>query len=214
MVSDLEGELAVRLARAAIERTLDPASASAGRSSGEPLPRLFRELRGVFVTLKQHPTGELRGCVGFPLPVLALAEAVRDAAVAAAVEDPRFPPVVPEEMPGLSVEVSVLSLPRALPSGPPDARIAAIRPGRDGLIVDGFGRRGLLLPQVAREQGWGAQEFLEGTCQKAGLALDAWRDERVRVRRFEAEVFGEDRPNGPVVRTGAPVTGPDAPDEP
>jgi uncharacterized protein (TIGR00296 family) len=154
----------------------------------------------VFVTLKHFPGGELRGCIGYPLPVRPLGEAIRDVAVASASEDPRFPPVAREEMAHLTLEVSILSVPQSVPTTSPAATLAAVRPGRDGLIVDGSGQSGLLLPQVATEQGWTAEQFLDGTCEKAGLSPSAWRDGRVRVRRFEAEVFGEVRPRGPVVR--------------
>ena len=210
MISTSEGERAVRLARGAIEQTLGPAGPGDSPTMEEgPVPRVFREPRGVFVTLKQHPSGELRGCIGYPLPVLPLGEAIGDVAVAAATEDPRFAPVAPEEMVELTVEVSILTVPQLVTSSSPGATLAAIRPGRDGLIVEGNGQSGLLLPQVATEQGWGAEEFLEGTCQKAGLSADAWRDRRVRVRRFEAEVFREVRPRGAVVRAPTESTGPD-----
>ena len=191
----------MHLARLAIERSLDVGAPRGPLApDGETLPRAFHELRGVFVTLKQYPGGELRGCIGYPLPLVPLGEAIRDVAVAAATEDPRFPPVDGSEMDRLAVEVSVLTLPQVVPSTSPDSMVAAIHPGRDGLIVEGYGTSGLLLPQVATEQGWDAEELLEGTCQKAGLPPAAWRDRRVRVRRFEAEVFGEERPRGPVVR--------------
>jgi uncharacterized protein (TIGR00296 family) len=209
VISDRDGERAVRLARASIERTLGPAAPDDRPGAAvEGPPRLFREPRGVFVTLKQFPSGELRGCIGYPLPVVPLGEGIRDVAVAAAIEDPRFPPVAPVEMPELTVEVSILTVPQLVATTSPDATIAAIRPGRDGLIVEGYGASGLLLPQVATEQGWDAEELLAGTSQKAGLAPDAWRDRRVRVRRFEAEVFREVRPRGPVVREPTDVTPP------
>jgi uncharacterized protein (TIGR00296 family) len=201
MIPEADGERAVHLARVAIERSLDVgAPRGPPAPEGDALPRWFREPRGVFVTLKHYPDGELRGCIGYPLPILPLGDAIRDAAVAAASEDPRFPPVGPNEMDRVSVEVSILTIPQLVLSTSPENLVAAIRPGRDGLIVDGYGQNGLLLPQVASEQGWGAERFLEGTCEKAGLPADAWRDRRVRVRRFEAEVFGEQRPKGPVVR--------------
>lgn len=201
MISAAEGERAVDLARRAIERSLD-VEAPRGPPAPEEdaLPRVFHEPRGAFVTLKRYPGGELRGCIGYLLPVRALGVAIREVAVLAATEDPRFPPVEAEEMDHLSVEVSVLTLPQVVPSTSPEGLVAAIRPGRDGLTVEGYGQNGLLLPQVATEQGWDAEELLEGTCQKAGLPSDAWRDRHVRVRRFETEVFAEQRPNGPVVR--------------
>ncbi|MCI4373406.1 MAG: TIGR00296 family protein [Thermoplasmata archaeon] len=215
MTSDSDGERAVRWARASAVRALDP-----GRPSHAPgpdvgsLPRLFREPRGVFVTLKHHPSGELRGCIGYPLPVLPLGEAIRDVAVAAARDDPRFPPVEPDEWDRIVFEVSVLTVPQAVPSSSPEATLAAVRPGRDGLIVEGKGRSGLLLPQVATEQGWGAEEFLDGTCEKAGLPVGAWRAPGIRIRRFQAEVFRETVPNGVVTREPTEVTGANVPDGP
>jgi uncharacterized protein len=214
VIAPADGERAVRLARAAVEQATHPGpSHRLATASTEPLPHLFREPRGVFVTLKQHPSGELRGCIGYPLPVLPLGEAIQDVARAAAREDPRFPPVSSDELGGLVVEVSVLTVPKLIPATSGEATLAAIRPGRDGLIVDGYGQSGLLLPQVATEQGWDAERFLEGTCEKAGLDPGAWRDPQVRVRRFEAEVFGEQRPGGPVVREPTPATGPAEPGE-
>jgi uncharacterized protein len=208
-----DGERAVHLARDAVEQVVGRAGRHGSvERTPEGWPPLFDEPRGVFVTLKQYPGGELRGCIGYPLPVLPLAEAIRDVAAAAAREDPRFPPVEPDEVDGLLVEVSVLTVPQPVPSTSPEATVAAIRPGRDGLIVDGYGQSGLLLPQVATELGWDAERFLEGACEKAGLPLDAWRDRRVRVRRFEAEVFGEERPRGPVVREPTDLTRPVARD--
>ncbi len=201
MLSDADGERAVHLARVAIERSLDVgAPRGSALPDDEGLPRAFHEARGVFVTLKQFPSGELRGCIGYPLPVAPLGTAIRDVAVAAATEDPRFPPVAPSEMDALTVEVSALTIPQVVPGSDPRAVAAAVVAGRDGLIIDGYGTSGLLLPQVATEQGWGAVELLEGTCQKAGLPPDAWQDRRVRVRRFEAEVFVETRPHGAVHR--------------
>ncbi len=152
------------------------------------------------MTLKRYPSGDLRGCIGFPLPVLPLGQAIAEAAVSAAVDDPRFPPVTAHELGRLTVEVSILGLPTPIPAGPPAATVAAVQVGRDGLIVDGRGTSGLLLPQVAPEQGWTAEELLSGTCEKAGLPPDAWRGPGVRIRRFEAEVFGEIAPRGGIVR--------------
>jgi uncharacterized protein len=211
MVGDHEGHQAVRWARAAIEGELShrriPRPA---RMEADELPTEFGERRGVFVTLKRYPSGDLRGCIGFPMPVLPLGQAIARAAVAAALEDPRFPPVVADELPRLTIEVSVLSVPEPIPTGPPATRVAAVEVGRDGLIVDGYGTSGLLLPQVAPEQGWNAEELLEGACEKAGLPSDAWRDPEVRVRRFGAEIFTEIAPGGPVEREVPEVNGPSA----
>jgi AmmeMemoRadiSam system protein A len=137
---------------------------------------------GAFVTLTQH--GELRGCIGCPESDEPLVRVVAQCAAAAAVSDPRFPPVRPEEVPQLHLEISVLG--PILPVG----EASEIVIGRDGLIVQQGSRRGLLLPQVATDWGWDVQTFLAQTCVKAGLPRDAWRS-GAKVFRFEAEVFGE-----------------------
>jgi len=205
------GTAAVTLARRSVEEAL---AARREPGVGPLLPPIFREPRGVFVTLRRYPGDLLRGCIGFPRPVHPLDRAVREAAVAAALDDPRFPPVRSPELPRLTFEVSLLSLPELLRREPDASLPERIRIGRDGLIVEGFGQSGLLLPQVAPELGWGAEQLLDGTCEKAGLPAGAWRDPRVTVRRFGAAVFAERSPAGPVAR--ADLTGPrrDAPPAP
>jgi hypothetical protein len=201
MLSQADGALAVRLARASVARVLGTATRP-GKVAADGTDRspIFAEPRGAFVTLRRHPGGSLRGCIGYPLPVLPLREAIARAAVSAATEDPRFPPVRGPELATLTVEVSVLSVPVPVRGTGPEAILREIRVGRDGVIVDGYGTSGLLLPQVAPEQGWSAEELLEGTCEKAGLAPRAWRDPKVKLRRFEAEVFTERSPGGDVTR--------------
>ncbi len=200
MLSADDGARAVRLARAALVAALGGPGAPEGTAL-PGLPAVFAEPRGAFVTLRRYPDGGLRGCIGFPLPVLPLGRAVREAAVAAATEDPRFPRVAASELRTLTIEVSALTVPVPIAATRPEEIVREVRVGRDGLIVDGYGRSGLLLPQVAPEQGWSAEELLDGTCEKAGLPPRAWRDPRVQVRRFEAEVFSEQRPGGEVGRT-------------
>ncbi len=209
-----ERHLALALPRRAIERALGPHAAEdpAAPFADDPMPPVFEERRGVFVTLTRRPTRALRGCIGYPLPTLPLRRALPRAAVAAALEDPRFPPVRAEELRRLAIEVSVLTVPVAVPGARPADVVTAIRVGRDGVIVEGLGTSGLLLPQVAVEQGWSVEELLEGTCAKAGLPPTAWRDPRVTVRRFEAEVFHEGSPGETRVlardrpsATGAPL---------
>jgi len=192
MLGPGEGALTVGLARQAL-------AAALGRSGPEPaqLPVRFAERRGAFVSWYREPGHHLRGCVGYPLPVLPLADAIRRAAVAAGLDDPRFPPVRLAELAGLAAEVSVLTPPIPLRT---EELPSAVVVGRDGLLLDGPAAHGLLLPQVAIEQGWSAEEFLDGTCEKAGAPPGAWRDLKVRVARFEAEVFSEWTPGGPVVR--------------
>ncbi len=144
----------------------------------------MKHVRAVFVTLRHR--GRLRGCIGLIAPVAPLAEGVARCAISAA-SDPRFPPLQPEELEETRIEISVLTPPRAIRSE------EEIRVGRDGLMVSRGWRRGLLLPQVALEQGWDAGTFLEETCVKADLPRDAWRS-GAKVEAFTAEVFGEGDP--------------------
>jgi uncharacterized protein len=198
VLSDDDGRRVVRHARAALDDGVG--GAGAGRGDAIDVPTVFREPRGAFVTLKRFPSGDLRGCVGYPLPVLPLGEAIARAALAAATEDPRFPPVRAPELSALTLEVSVLTVPVPVRGRSAEEIVRAVRVGRDGVIADGYGTSGLLLPQVGPEMGWSTEELLDGTCAKAGLPPGAWRDPAVRLRRFEAEVFGEPRPGEPAER--------------
>jgi uncharacterized protein len=145
-----------------------------------PTPHLAQP-RGVFTTL--HLQGHLRGCVGYVLPASPLYTAVAETARAAAFEDTRFYPVTPGEARQLSIELSILSAPQSI-----DPEVVQV--GRHGLLVSMSGRRGLLLPQVPIEHHWDRFTFLEQTCRKAGLPLDAWK-RGATVEAFTAEVFGE-----------------------
>jgi AmmeMemoRadiSam system protein A len=145
-----------------------------------PTPHLA-EPRGVFTSL--YLQGQLRGCVGYALAVTPVYRAVAETARAAAFEDIRFSPVNLEEAPHLQVELSILSVPRAITA-------EEVKPGRHGLLITLNGRRGLLLPQVAQEHGWDRVTFLEQTCRKAGLPVDAWQKAAI-IEAFTAEVFGE-----------------------
>ncbi|MHB8351692.1 MAG: TIGR00296 family protein [Thermoplasmata archaeon] len=206
MSDDPEGEVpeplgaaAVRLARFTVEES---SGGPVGPAPEEPLSAAFRVPRGVFVTLRTHPGERLRGCIGFPLPVFPLGRAIRLAAAAAAREDPRFPPVSARELNRLTVEVSVLTVPEPLAGRTGAARREALCVGTDGLIVEAGGRTGLLLPQVATEQGWDARQFLAGACEKAGLPPEAWESPATRLLTFRARIFREASPGGPIVRGG------------
>jgi len=187
-----EGKLLVKLARKTIETYL--------REDRKPqvpkVPAKLREHRGVFVTLNKE--GELRGCIGHPLPTTPLVDAVIDSAISSATRDPRFPPVTPEELPALEVEVSVLSKPEPIKVKSPREYPKHIVIGRDGLIIEWSGYAGLLLPQVPVEWGWDAEEFLSHACMKAGLMPDHWLHEGVYISKFSAQVFKERRPGGEV----------------
>ena len=136
-----------------------------------------------FVTLKKD--GELRGCIGHIIPNEPLYLNVRNMAVAASSEDPRFPPVTPDEMPKIKIEVSVLT-PITPVTDPQEVRV-----GTDGLIMSRGYNRGLLLPQVPGEFGWNREEFLSHTCRKAGMEMDCWKKSGITIEKFQAQVFGE-----------------------
>jgi len=148
-------------------------------------PALLRK-QGCFVSL--HGGGALRGCIGTFSEDQPLWRAVAEMAVAAATRDPRFPPVQPSELEGISLEISVLT-PRR-----PIADVSEIEVGRHGLWLERGSCKGVLLPQVATEEGWDRETFLAHTCMKAGLPATAWRDPQTRIEVFEAEVFGEEKP--------------------
>ncbi len=191
-----DGEYLVKLARRAIEVYLT----SARVISVEDAPEKLKKKAGVFVTLETYPHRELRGCIGFPEPIYPLAEGTVKAAIAAAVQDPRFPPMQHRaEMNSITVEVSILTPPEEIEVESPREYPSKVVVGRHGLIVEKGSARGLLLPQVAVEQGWDAEEFLTYTCLKAGLPADCWLDEDVKVYRFEGIVFREEKPYGRVV---------------
>jgi AmmeMemoRadiSam system protein A len=154
-----------------------------------PFPRALADPRGVFTTLympgnlRGDLPRQLRGCVGYAVPITPLYRAVAETARAAAFEDSRFLPVTKEEALKLEVSLSVLS--RLFPIHP-----EAVEVGRHGLVISLGARRGLLLPQVTVEHGWDRETFLEQTCRKAGLPLDAWR-KTATVEAFTAEVFAD-----------------------
>jgi AmmeMemoRadiSam system protein A len=166
----------LQLAHQAIHATLQKREISLDAPTAH-----LAELRGVFTSL--YLRGALRGCVGYVFPTTPLYRAVAETACAAAFEDNRFEPVKLDEAPNLQIELSVLSPPRPILAD-------AIEVGRHGLLIAASGLRGLLLPQVPVERGWNRITFLEQTCRKAGLPLDAWQ-KGATLEAFTAEVFGE-----------------------
>jgi len=144
----------------------------------------LKEIEGAFVTIRMH--GALRGCIGNIIGQEALYLTVRDMAIAAASQDPRFNPLTIEELNGIDLEISVLSKPRRVKDA------SEIQLGRDGVIVSQGNHQGVFLPQVAADTGWSKEEFLSQLCsQKAGLPPDAWKDPGTALYVFTAEVFFE-----------------------
>ncbi len=177
-LSDADKKLLLQVARDSIEAHL----------LGKPAPALdappsLSQPRGAFVSL--HRRGQLRGCIGYLEAVKPLGETVREMAVAAAFDDPRFRPLGREELADLEVEISVLS-PMQLVNN-----IDQIQVGTHGLYIIQGRYRGLLLPQVATEYHWDRLTFLAQTCGKAGLPADAWKDPATKIYLFTAEVFAD-----------------------
>ncbi|MFH1285427.1 MAG: TIGR00296 family protein [Candidatus Micrarchaeota archaeon] len=194
MLNLKQGEYLVSLARRAIKNYL----ATQKLPSTSDAPKELQEKLGVFVTLSSFPEHELRGCIGYPLPVKQLASAAAECAVSAAVGDPRFPPVNARELEKLVIEVSVLTRPTIISTNDPRGYLAAIEIGRDGLIVENEYASGLLLPQVPVEWKWSKEEFLSHTCAKAGLPSDSWKRGEITLKKFQAQIFAEEAPSGKV----------------
>jgi len=194
-LSDSDGELLVRTARRAVTEFLSNGNRMKLESE---LEEKFSFNSGVFVTLN-NPDG-LRGCIGFPMPEKKLSHAIVEGAIAAATEDPRFPSVKTNELNDIVFEVTVLTPPVEIDVSDPMEYLEKIKVGRDGLIIRHSFSSGLLLPQVPVEYGWNVEEFLQHTCEKAGLARDTWKNESVKIEKFEGIIFKEETPNGAIVR--------------
>jgi len=185
LLSDHEGKAALCLARKTMEKRIGNRDVEC-----EELSPVFDEKRGVFVTITKR--GDLRGCIGLPYPMCPLKEGIVEAAVSASTSDPRFPPVSPQELDMIRLEVTVLSNPETL-SCPPRERPQNIVIGRDGLIIKGHGRSGLLLPQVATEYNMDPEEFLDHVCMKAGLPPGLWKSGDVEIMTFQGHIFSEEK---------------------
>jgi AmmeMemoRadiSam system protein A len=179
MLGDQEKQVLLSLARTTVERVVrgdEPPPLPEG-------PPNIKQQMGAFVTL--HWKGHLRGCIGMLEARAPLDETVREMAEAAALRDFRFQPVSPEELPDIDVEISALSPLRRIDD------IKEIEVGTHGIWITRGMNRGVLLPQVATEQGYDRLTFLQQTCRKAGLPIDAWREPGTIIEIFSAEVFGE-----------------------
>jgi uncharacterized protein (TIGR00296 family) len=203
-----EGVFLVRLARTTIAYFMIEPHPHALPSTKS---KTLNEPRSVFVSLKEPKEDRtappsLRGCIGFvqhPLvpdtPYFSLLEATQRAAISSAFRDPRFSPIQRSELESLIIEVSVLTVPEELVVPTRTTLIEHITIGVDGLIIESGRHKGLLLPQVAPEQGWNAKQFLKGCCRKAGLPPDKYLDPTVKVSKFQAQIFVETSPGAEVV---------------
>jgi len=171
-----ERRILLKLAHDSIESALEHREISL-----EPPSPHLAEPRGAFTTI--YVRGQLHGCVGYVFPVYALYRTVAETARSAAFEDTRFWPITAEEIPALEVSLSILSPLQAI-------QPESVEIGRHGLLISQHGHRGLLLPQVPAEHAWDRVTFLEQTCRKAGLPMDAWQ-KGAKLEAFTAEVFGD-----------------------
>jgi AmmeMemoRadiSam system protein A len=178
-ISAADQEVLFRVARESLEAHLKGEKAALPQATSQTLS----QPSGVFVTL--HRGGRLRGCIGYLEAMKPLLAAVQEMAVAAAFQDPRFPPLRQDELADLDVEISVLSPMCQI------KHIEEIQVGRDGIYLERGPCRGLLLPQVATEYGWHRTTFLKQTCVKAGLPPDAWEDPATRIFIFSAKILHE-----------------------
>ncbi|MCG2825766.1 MAG: TIGR00296 family protein, partial [Thermoplasmatales archaeon] len=192
LFSKKEGKIAVKIARNVIEKYVRNEKITI-----KDYPESFKEKSGVFVTINTYPKKELRGCIGYPEPVMRLIDAIIDSAKNAC-HDPRFPPLEANELNNVVIELSLLTKPELIKISNPKDYPEKIKIGRDGLIAESGFYRGLLLPQVPVEQEWDKETFLSHTCIKAGLMPDAWLSQRTKIYKFQAQVFSETSPNGEI----------------
>jgi uncharacterized protein (TIGR00296 family) len=195
-----EGEYIVKLARNAVGYYLKTGQILQVPSDA---PAKFKEKCGVFVTINKIQKGrerkhELRGCIGFPYPTHTLVQAVIEAAISSATQDPRFYPMKAEELDQVFFEVSVLTPPEAVEVTNPKDYCSKIKVGKHGLIVERSYCKGLLLPQVPVELKWDEEEFLCQCCLKAGLPPDSWLLKGTKIFTFSSIIAQETTPKGPV----------------
>ena len=193
-ISDEDGKVLVKMARSVVTEYIT----NSNKVFDQAFEEKFSFDAGVFVTINDK--SGLRGCIGFPLAVKKLSDALTNAAIAAATDDPRFPSITQNELNDLVFEVTVLSETEEISSNSPNEIIHAIKIGRDGLIVEKDFQSGLLLPQVPVEQNWNVENFLNHTCHKAGLPNDSWKDKTTRITKFQGVIFREILPNGEIIQ--------------
>ncbi len=188
-------EIDQRLALCIVHQTMEHYVMTGKRydPSLEGLPQIFHEPRGVFITLyiEKKNNEELRGCVGFPLPSVPFAKAIAYATYSSLTNDPRFPPVEPEELSNMSVEIEVLSAMTRIEYKLKDTLIDQIEIGKDGLLLQAGRFSGLLLPTVPTKYGWNAEQFVQALCKKAGVSIDVIENANAVIYKFQAFVFRE-----------------------
>jgi AmmeMemoRadiSam system protein A len=186
LLSDDERSFLLKLARNSLEKSVN--GLALPPLDLNTLSPLLREPGASFVTLTYK--GNLRGCIGALEPYQSLAEDVREHAVAAALQDYRFPPVRPNEVADIEIEISRLTPPKKLKYGTPKELPERLRPHIDGVVLRDVGRRATFLPQVW-EKITDPEEFLENLCLKMGAQPDLWRWKKLDVLTYQVEEFHE-----------------------
>jgi uncharacterized protein (TIGR00296 family) len=201
MISEKEAEQLVRLARTAVQKYLEESVFISSNNC-----KTLSQKMGVFVTLNHLNSKNeksLRGCIGFPLPEKELHQAVVEAAIAAATQDPRFPPIDRTELGNIIFEISLLTTPEEIKVQNPKDYPNQIKIGKDGLILKWRHGSGLLLPQVPVELKWDVDEYLANICYKAGALPDTWLMPESKLYKFQALVYKESEPCGKVLLAAA-----------
>lgn len=184
MLTKEDGNYLLKIAKKAIENYVNN---NEKIEIPKDCPEHMKENLGVFVTLNKNQN--LRGCIGYPEPIMPLINAIIDSAISAAVRDPRFPEVTKKELNELDYEITVLTKPKLIKVNIPEEYPNQINIGEDGLIIEKGFFKGLLLPQVATEYNMDSEEFLSHTCMKAGLKPNAWLNENVEIYKFQGQIF-------------------------
>ena len=184
MISDEAGKYLLNLSKETVKYYLEN---NERIEKPTDYPKELDEPLGVFVTLNKYHV--LRGCIGYPEAIKPLIDATIDVAISAAFNDPRFNPLGEDEFEKLEFEVTVLTKPEMIIVADTKQYFDEIEIGRDGLIIEKGFAKGLLLPQVAVENKFTKEEFLEHTCMKAGISADSWMDENCDVFKFQGQIF-------------------------
>ena len=193
-ISDDDGTILVKMARTVVTKYLTDNTKILDHDFKEK----FSFNAGVFVTINDK--SGLRGCIGYPLAVKKLSDALTDAAISASTDDPRFPSIRQNELNDLVFEVTILSETEEISASLSDEIIQEIKIGRDGLIIEKNFQSGLLLPQVPVEYNWSVVDFFNHTCHKAGLPNGSWKDKDTKISKFQGIIFREILPNGEIIR--------------
>ena len=198
---DLEqGTKLINLAKQSIKDSFEnKTTLSTSLKVSEPLHHVatkeFKQKQGVFVTLKTID-GDLRGCIGFPLPDKELGKAVIQAARLSAFKDSRFQPLKEQELDEILIEITILTKPELIKAKTEKELLNQIEIGKHGLSIELDYFSGLLLPQVATENNWTKEDFLNNLCLKAGLLVDTWKQLTAKIYKFESEIFQETTKKG------------------